>query len=395
MLRKFEAGVAGNGSLRNLTARGVPATTEDGASGRLYYEIPVLRVLEREISSFNDLQKSLAQLGFNGGNVLMRLSFRRTEEPIEEAMVKIGEYFKSSGEDIPAPAAAQAPGLETVAEKSSEFPQDSASSAELNPSSESTTPPSTTQDTPVPAAPSEQVTSISGRAITVFSPSSETTPLSAQMAYNEQDYVPSIEHAKAHQRQLNQSSRPQRLPTDAEIAAKAAAEEKRRAEIHEVDVKVRFPDQSQVVTKFGPSDSGQTLYGFVRSCLVPELSREKFIINVFLTAAPARAANANVIPECTESLLIKDLGLSGRVLVNFTWTDAASSAARQRQTNLLRPELRSQAREHKVEEPMEPAEDPSESTSQAGPSGAQAGSKPGGVRKGGGMPKWLKLPGKK
>lgn len=393
MLRKFEAGVAGSGALRNLTARGVPATTADGASGRLYYEIPVLRVLEREISTFEDLQKSLAQLGFNGGNVLMRLGFRRTEEPIEEAMLKIGEYFKSSGEDIPAPPTAQAPALETVAEQSNETPQDSVVPAKINPSDESTAP--TTQDTPVPAAPTDQPTSASGRPITVFSPSSDTTPLSAQMPYNEQDYVPSIEHAKAHQRQLNQSSRPQRLPTDAEIAAKAAAEEKRRAEIHEVDIKVRFPDQSQVVAKFGPTDSGQSLYGFVRSCLAPEISQEKFIINVFLTAAPARAAHANVIPESTESLLIKDLGLSGRVLVNFTWADGATSVARQRQADLLRPELRSQARKHKVEEPTEPAEEPSESKPQAAPSGAHTGSKPGGARKTGGMPKWLKLPGKK
>ncbi|KAJ5172466.1 hypothetical protein N7492_005059 [Penicillium capsulatum] len=396
VLRKFEAGVAGNGSLRNLTARGVPVSTADGASGRLYYEIPVLRVLEREISSFEDLQKSLAQLGFNSGNVLMRLSFRRTEEPMEEAMLKIGEYFKSSGEDLPPPTAAQGAATEAAGDKTSEVLQQSGSSAGPHPSNEPTAPPPfTTQDTPVSAPPSEHPPSTSDRSIIVFSPPSETTPLSAQMPYNEQDYVPSIEHAKSHQRQLNQSSRPQRLPTDAEIAAKAAAEEKRRAEIREIDVKVRFPDQSQVVTKFGPTDSGQSLHGFVRSCLAPEFSHEKFILNVFLSAAPARAANATAIPESPDSLLIKNLGLAGRVLVNFTWAEGASATARQRQNDLLRPELRNQAREHKIEEPAEPVDDPSESISHdAGPSGAQAGSKPGGLRKGG-VPKWLKLPGKK
>lgn len=396
VLRKFEAGVAGNGSVRNITARGVPVK-ENGSSGRLFYEIPVLRVLDREFSSFTDLQKSLAQLGFNSGNVLMRLSFRQTEEPLEEAMVKIGEYFKSSENDMSAPKQTESPATTIPAEKPSEPPEkavDFERPEEPQLPEEPSAPPAADHETPVPIVPTEQPGQTSDRSITVFSPSSDTTPLSAQMPYNEQDYVPSIEHAKAHQRQLNQSSRPQRLPTDAEIAAKAAAEEKRRAEIREVDVKVRFPDQSQVVAKFGPSDSGLSLYDFVRSCLAPAFTKEKFILNVFLNAAPARAANANVIPESSQSLLIKNLGLAGRVLVNFTWADSATAAAHQRRTDLLRPDLRSQARKHKVEEPPEPVEEPSTSQ-EAGPSGAHAGPKPGGARKTGGMPKWLKLPGKK
>jgi tether containing UBX domain for GLUT4 len=101
VLRKFEAGVAGTGPARNLTSRAVPSADGGDVAGRLYYEIPVLQILEREVSSFTDLQKTLAQLGFNSGNVLIRLSFRRTEEPIEEAMAKIGEFFKSSEDEAP------------------------------------------------------------------------------------------------------------------------------------------------------------------------------------------------------------------------------------------------------------------------------------------------------
>lgn len=392
VLRKFEAGVAGGGPVRNLTARGVPANMGgDTDSGRLFYEIPVLQILERELSSFTDLQKTLAQLGFNSGNVLIRLSFRRTDEPLEEAMIKIGEYFKGSEEVAPAPAQTQAPAASTEAtmHKPPQEPLETAPPAKAG-----ELPPAAAADQGGPPlhAPTEEVASASTshRPITVYSPPSASTPSSAQIPHIEEDYIPSAEHAKAHQKLLNQTSRPQRLPTDAEIAAKAAAEEKRRSEIREVDVKVRFPDQSQVVAKFGPSDTGQSLYGFVRSCLAPAFAKEKFFLNVFLNTMAARTPHAQAIPEA-DKLLIKDLGLAGRVLVNFTWPDATATA--QRRTDILRPELRSRAQELKVEQPPEPVEEPSAPTSaEAKPSGS---SKAGGVRKSGGMPKWLKLPGKK
>jgi tether containing UBX domain for GLUT4 len=353
----------------------------------LFYEIPVLQILERELSSFTDLQKSLAQLGFNSGNVLIRLSFRRTEDPLDVAMTKIAEYFKTPEDEMPAPTPNQAPA------SSGEEATDEARLQTINaPQPEISASSADDQDTPIPDAPEQSASaSTSERPITVFSPPSANIPSSAQIPYNEEDYVPSIEHAKAHQRLLNQSSRPQRLPTDAEIAAKAAAEEKRRSEIREVDVKVRFPDQSQVVVKFGPSDTGKSLYGFVRSCLAPAFVGEKFNLNIFRNPTASRPANASTLPE-SDQTLIKDLGLAGRVLVNFTWADGASST--QRRTDLLRPDLRSQAQELKVEQPPEPKEEPPAPKTDADPSGSGDG-KPGGARKSGGMPKWLKLPGKK
>ncbi|KAJ5149840.1 hypothetical protein N7448_001418 [Penicillium atrosanguineum] len=392
VLRKFEAGVAGAGPLRNLTARGVPATTDgDSGAGSLFYEIPVLRILERELSSFADLQKTLAQLGFNSGNVLMRLSFRQTEDPLHVAMTKIAEYFKASEDEMPAPTPNEAPA--TPGEETNNGTQQQLSgSDQAEASSEPTVASVDDQDTLMPDA-SEHPTLMSTpeRPIAVFSPPSANTPSSAQIPYNEEDYVPSVEHAKAHQRLLNQSSRNQRLLTDAEIAAKAAAEEKRRSAIREVDVKVRFPDQSQIVAKFGPFDSGKSLYGFVRNCLDSAFSGEKFNLNIFSGPTASHPGSPSTLPE-SDQTLIQDLGLAGRVLVNFTWADGVSSA--QRRTNLLRPELRSKAQELKVEQPLEPKEEPSARKTEEGPSGSGDG-KPGGAKKSGGIPKWLKLPGKK
>ncbi|RAL05836.1 putative UBX domain protein [Aspergillus ibericus CBS 121593] len=394
ILRKFEAGVAGGASTRNLTGRGVPSGNE--GAGRLYYETPVVQIMERELSSFTDLQKSLAQLGFNSGNVLLRLSFRRTEEPLEEAMVKIQDYFKPFDDATPKTEASPAPTEQpSQAESSNE-----AEESQQQPASTDESPWTSEQATPaVPTAPAAEPTEVPAgfsRPVTVFSPPSNATPQSAQTTYNETDYVPSIEHAKAHQRRLNATSRPQRLPTDAEIAAKAAAEEERLAAVKEVDVKVRLPDQSQVVAKFGQEDTGKSLYDFVRNCLAAPFANEKFIITSSLsgaagTSGPGRNIQ-NIVPDSDQHLLIKDLAMIGRVLVNFTWDPTASPTARQSR-ELLKPALQTRAQELKVEQPPD-VMDTSEDVSIPKPTSTGDGAR-GEKRKPGGMPKWLKLPGKK
>ena len=58
----------------------------------------------RDYATFTDLQKTLAQLGFNNGSVLLRLSFRTTDTPLEEAMELIEQYFKSVEENTSAGA---------------------------------------------------------------------------------------------------------------------------------------------------------------------------------------------------------------------------------------------------------------------------------------------------
>lgn len=397
VLRKFEAGVAGNASPRNLTARGAPAVdTGDSGAGRLYYQTPVIQAVGRELSSFTDLQKSLAQLGFNGGNVLFRLSFRTTQEPLEEAMAKISEYFKAFEEPGDAPAT----DIKTIepsppsVQPAGEVSQPAISDA---PTTEPTelSPPAAESSQPPPSDPSV-IPSVSSRPVTVYRPPSTTTPQSALTTYREADYVPSIEHAKSHQDRLNQASRNTRLPSDKEIAAKAAQEQEKLAAIKEVEVKVRFPEQSQVVAKFAQTDTGAALYTFVRGCLNGTIANEKFSLALFGTGRLGGPGHNQNIPDSEQTLLIKDLGLRGRVLVNFTWDDQASLVARGSGTNLLKPELRSQAQDIQIPE-VSPVVEEQPGKSTLGRQGARAeddASRAGGGRKGG-VPKWLKLPGKK
>ena len=72
-------------------------STDSGISGagRLYYENPVLQIVGREYSSLADLQKSLSQLGFNDGSVLLKLSFSASSIPLEQAQEEVEKYFKS------------------------------------------------------------------------------------------------------------------------------------------------------------------------------------------------------------------------------------------------------------------------------------------------------------
>ncbi|KAL4985354.1 GLUT4 regulating protein TUG-domain-containing protein [Aspergillus falconensis] len=400
LLRKFEAGVAGSASIRNLTGRGVPVTDGQG-SGRLFYETPVVQILDRELSTLPDFQKSLAQYGFNNGNVLVRLSFRRTDQPLEEAMTKIHEYFKSSEDEItaeqtPTPKSEEADKLNNVPAVQSPVP---ASDGDLDGTITAEQPAESRSDPDLdgPSQQSEPSADLS-RPVTVYAPPSSDTPQSTQIAYNDDDYVPSIEHAQVHQRRLQASSKNTRLRSDAEIAAAAKAEEERRASVKEVEVKIRLPDQSQIVSKFGQQDTGKTLYAFVRSCLAPQYTSEKFILTNFSGPAASKPHQSHVpfqsvLPDSEDGLLIKNHGMTGRVLINFSWDVSASLKARQSRSGLLKPELQSRAQEHKIEQPpdvMDTSEDaavPVKSTDQ----GKQDGEKSGSRR----VPKWLKLPGKK
>lgn len=392
VLRKFEAGVAGGGSTRNLTARGVAASESDSAGARrLFYEIPMLQVLGRELSTFEYLQKTLAQLGYNSGNVLFRLSFRQTEEPLEVAMVKIQDYFKAVEDDMAAVKETRAQPVQAATnEIISEQPSATQPAETPSAPTPSEQPP---QTIPQSAPPTEQ--SADNRPITVFSPPTNNTPRSAQIAYNEDDYVPSVEHAQAYQRRLNTFSRPTRLPTDAELAQKATAEEERLSTIPQVDVKVRLPDQSQVVAKFGQPDTGKSLYDFVRGCLVQPFAGEKFLLTLFPTTAGNVGGGKklqNAVPDTDAKLLIKDLGMTGRVLVSFTWD--AGVAPSSRTSPLLKPELQSQAQQHVVEQPVDTSTS-GESSGKASETGQSQGQGEKPARKPGTLPKWLKLPGKK
>jgi len=411
ILRRFESGAAGGLALqKNFTARGVPSTADgEKGAGRLYYETPVVQYMGREVSSFVDLQKSLGRLGFNGGSILLRLSFRITEDPLEEAMQNIGAYFKSVEEDGDGDTGAHAASSATT-----ESVQDASQLASSEEDAESKSPPpSTSAGTPVPSPDNDVVVSSSTtspngeqnpsqtskastpnasheptmtgpnqRRMSVHAPSSSTTLRAAQQAHNENDYIPSIAHAKLHQNSLQKSTHNQRLASYAEDENQQKAKAQRLADTKALDMRIRFPDQTMVDTQFTNLDTAATLYKCIRGLLRHEDAP-------FLLIYTNPKGQKETIPKVSKEAptkntqrLIADLGMAGRTLITVIWEEGANMEARKD------PALKAEYAENAKEIQVPNFQGQDEEVASA-PGKAQSNSKAGsGDRKG--MPAWMK-----
>jgi tether containing UBX domain for GLUT4 len=396
VLRKFEAGVAGeSGTKRNLTARGTPRTN-DGSSGqgRLYYETPVVQVMGRELSSFTDLQKSLGQLGFNSGSVLLKLSFRVSETPLEEAMGQIEEYFKETETSTNEPYESHMISTEMTTDNPHPEPSemDATQSKPAHTDSSSPAKAANTDSTALPcieerpAVTEAPIISSSGRTLQVFAPPTSTTPSAALASHNPADYTPTIEHAQKHQRLLSESSRNVRLPSEAEIAAKATSEQEKLAAVKDVEIKIRFPDESAISARFSQIDTGASLYKSVRECLDEQWVNEPFVLR-----QPGIRGKGEVVPDDEKKKLIQGLGLKGRVLVIFGWDDNNASMEARSEKRVLKASLRQQAKPIEVQETNGADDDHDQGirvrTLKENAEEEKEDDK--GKRKGG-MPKWLK-----
>ncbi|KFY18965.1 hypothetical protein V491_04645 [Pseudogymnoascus sp. VKM F-3775] len=183
ILRKFEASDTKN---LNFTARSI-ADTAARSSGKIFYEMPVLNVMNREFGTFVDLQKTLSQIGISSGSILLRLNYRQTETPLEVATAEIGQYFKeveeaaqSTGEN--ATTTSTAPGADgsitdqiaKVEEPTVQSPSSQASSSVSGLAQPAETPVS-----------DEGVAGPGQRMISVFSAPTSTVPRAAQQEFND------------------------------------------------------------------------------------------------------------------------------------------------------------------------------------------------------------------
>ncbi|KKY29036.1 putative ubx domain-containing protein [Phaeomoniella chlamydospora] len=416
VLRKFEAGVAGGGgaSGKNLTARSVPVIQQGGSGeGALYYEQPCINIMGRELSTFTDLQKTLGQLGFNSGSTLLRLNFKTTETPMHEAMEQITEYFKSLEDDFrpppsqPATTSEPPPSNEAATTSTPREPTEAGNDTPMTdaPSTDSTIP-----DQPPSTPPSPSLTS---RPVQIFAAPTSSTPSAASFTtHNASDYVPTVEHAQAHQRLLQQSSRNVRLPTDSELEAQAQAAREKLASVASIEIKIRFPDQTSIVATFAQSDTAKELYNFVRECLDPSVQSEPFVLKYPNTStgplAASRPGGQSTVPvtplsDSTTSpsshpKLIQDLALKGRTLMTFFWDPEKTSPEARMKRTVLKPELRSEAKEIEVKDIGATSKDKDEDKgvrvdlSGKGADDGKEGKDGRGAKK---VPKWLKLPGKK
>jgi tether containing UBX domain for GLUT4 len=364
--------------------------SSNGASGagRLNYETPVITIMpsHRELSDFVELQQTLTQHGFDSGSASLRLSFRDSGKPLEEAMAEISQYFKSAEEPTASEERADpssqfssileqakaallpnAPVSEAPEKKEPEpKPQPDSDPMDIDPKPAPESIPKTATETALspevannkventrPAEVTPGLPSVSSlqsplstlpRNVQIFAAPTSATPQAARQAWNERDYIPTVEHAKVHQASLLNRTRNQRLPSDKELEA---AETERLERLNNTaqkggSLRVRMPDGVIIQMDMSRSDTADALYEFVTGFL--ERKNEPFQLK------HTNQTGKLVLIKKDEKRLIQDLGLSSRETVTFVWDEGASDEARVSRSTLAE-EWKTKAQELKVEEP--------------------------------------------
>jgi tether containing UBX domain for GLUT4 len=362
-----------------------------GASGagRLHYETPVITVMpgHREQSDFVGLQQTLVQLGFDSGSALLKLSYKNSGMPLEEAMAQISQYFKrdqpesAGGDGAHAAASSQStsePTLEqavpeattTVAGETIRDDEPDLEPMEVD--TETAVLPSVEPDVPAEGVTAENVEDLSPvatlaaatstssahpadtpvvpslpsdlpRNVQIFSAPTSSTPQAARSPFNENDYLPTIEHAKVHQNQLTSKTRNQRLPSDKELeeVEKAKQEKIEAAAARGGALRIRMPDGTLIQMNFTKEDTADGLYDFAQGFL--DRKNEPFELKY--TSQTGRL----VLIAKSNKRLIKDLRFSTNELITFQWAEDASAEARASRKTLAE-EWQAKATELKVEE---------------------------------------------
>ncbi|KAJ4173498.1 hypothetical protein NW754_012500 [Fusarium falciforme] len=362
VLRQFESGKASNGKNINITARGVAQTSSGTGSGggQLYYEIPVLNIMGRELSSFADFQKTLSQLGYNSGSVLIRLTYRKTDQTLD---IKEAEPQPQEIEDTP------------MADPNPEPEQDSSRNQQEETSGADDKP---AEEDKMDVESSQQRDPL--EPVNVFLAPSGSTPAAALAPSSEADFTPTIAHAQLRQARLQEDSRNRRLLSDRELEDKAAAEAAKIAAIKFVLVKVRFPDNTSSDWQVGPADTGRFLYDAVRHVMAHDGQPFHLVLPGTKTVIKDNSNPGNE--------LIKSYKLTGRILINLVWDDAVPPAVRKQP--FLKANVAQQGQQVKIPEPVEAPDSQDDGPAVARPSRAEAGEGTGDkiAKK---IPKWLKL----
>lgn len=331
----------------------------DGASGagRLCYELPTLNIMGRQLESIVDHSRTLQQLGVSG-NVMMRLGFKNTGQPLEDAMKEISQYF-SDIDLLPAKKEAE-PAAEELEEPqgSSDVMDTTADTGKPVDSGTTETAivsvdgPSSTSEASKPSSTAD----LSAAGISVFSAPSSSQPAAASTntPHNDEDYVPTAEHARSHQANLNRQSRNRRLLNDSEVEKQRQERDAELAKVTSVTVRFRFPDQMSVQNTYGQDATLKDLYHTCRTVMQCD-QNESFELHVPRggTGGAVQGAGVGAIVSLKETNehLIRDLGWSRPVLVTVGW--AVDVSKERRAQPALKQEYRQKAEELKAPQPIE------------------------------------------
>ncbi|KAJ2646361.1 hypothetical protein IWW40_005479 [Coemansia sp. RSA 1250] len=231
---------------------------------RVLYRQPVVVVMNKEYSSNEVLQATtLRSLGFTGGNVMIRLSFKQVPATLED-LYRVSSAA-STAPTSPATSSVQQP---TKPEKSDE----------IQPKLEARQPDS--QNTPEPAQTAAKAENAlkPNQEIRVFNaPPANTAPLAARFDLPASFYEVGPDEAKlvisAQRARQAQSERGFKSRKTEEAEAQQRREDFNQRHPQTV-IRFRFPDQMQVQSTFASKDRVASLYDFVSSTLkTPQMLR--------------------------------------------------------------------------------------------------------------------------
>lgn len=361
VMRQFESAETG----LNITGRGVPKGT---SSGQLYHEAPVVNIMGREYSALEDLQKTLLQCGISSGSIVLRVTFRLTDRPLYDALQEIGHYLKDvepeqpkAGENAEAMPGSDGDKPKEVDGSPTQEAPDSQAIAATNTEEAATRTPADSStaakrmevdETPAATAGPTDPLQPTG----VFSAPSSSTPAAARTHEDDSVYEPTIVHAQLRQHQLQQRSQNTRLKSDAELAAEAAEEAAKLANIARAEVKVRFPDQTSAVWVVTPDETGAFLYQAIRSVMAHPAQPFRLMV----------PGPKTVVHEDGKKL-IAGYRLRGREMLHLVWDDSVSAAARREP--FLKGSVASKAREVVVPEIPQAGQDEEDNASGASAAG--------------------------
>ncbi|KAH0605135.1 uncharacterized protein H6S33_005117 [Morchella sextelata] len=308
VLRSFEKLYAG----LNLTERYASSATL--GAGRLLYEVPAVRVANREFVGVAEMQTTLVGLGLREGRVAIVVGWRSSEVPLEVALEEIESVAPRAGaEEVPAALPAQPKASRDAARGDTEMGEAAAVvegavvEAPVGADAEGVL----QGDENAPASGELEKPTVS-----VYRPSDSQTLAAAQINVPETAYEIGINEAKIIQHHLKKAAIGRRLPSDKEIEEKEAAALAVVEKVQTLVIKVRFPDGYISEQTLQAKHTAQDLYDTIRTTL-------RHPLEPFTLVIPPRLP----IPESRQRLTI-DLRIRSGATVHLTWDGSASKAAR-------------------------------------------------------------------
>ncbi|CAN6641087.1 UBX domain-containing protein 4 [Trichomonascus vanleenenianus] len=351
----------------NFTKRSYPLVS--GGNGRLMYEAPSVQLFNKVTESIAELNQSLTNLGIDNGSTSLRVRFKQTRVPFEEAVKEVEGYLQEA---------------ESTQESESPTPEPVASSTESTPKPGDELKPEL----------AGELSDLKEELHRERTEAPEETPVNAEdqiIQRKAQAYVPSETQRvipedigdvemDAHQFKHYTSQLAALSGSDRQdgplLTSRLRKNAKKTGPVKQCVVRVKFPDQTFVEATFGASDTVGDLHSFVKSVIShPELP-------FLLVKNIPRKYLADPLQK-----LIGDWEFGAREVVFFEWDTAKGSPSEFPKSSILKASVIEHAKSAQEVASIKIGEAPAQESSESQPATKPKPSS----KSSSGKPSWLRL----